>query len=98
MRLIDADALKESVHVHDYVLKDCLNSTDKGMFTVGIMQAIDEQPTVDAVPVRHGMWTRHILGSTGGNGTTVMQCSECESMTISRFRYCPNCGARMDAE
>lgn len=51
MRLIDADALKESVHAHDYVLKDCLNSTDKGMFTVGIMQAIDEQPTVDAVPV-----------------------------------------------
>lgn len=49
-RLIDADALKESVHAHDYVLKDCLNSTDKGMFTVGIMQAIDEQPTIDAVP------------------------------------------------
>ena len=51
MRLIDADALKESIHAHDYVLKDCLNSTDKGMFTVGIMQAIDEQPTVDAMPV-----------------------------------------------
>jgi len=49
-RLIDANALKESVHAHDYVLKDCLNSTDKGMFTVGIMQAIDEQPTIDAVP------------------------------------------------
>jgi hypothetical protein len=49
-RYIDADALKESVHAHDYVLKDCLNSTDKGMFTVGIMQAIDEQPTIDAVP------------------------------------------------
>ena len=49
-RPIDANALKESVHAHDYVLKDCLNSTDKGMFTVGIMQAIDEQPTIDAVP------------------------------------------------
>lgn len=50
-RLIDADALKESVHAHDYVLKDCLNSTDKGMFTVGIMQAIDAQPTIDAIPI-----------------------------------------------
>ena len=50
-RLIDANMLKESVHAHDYVLKDCLNSTDKGMFTVGIMQAIDEQPTIDAVPL-----------------------------------------------
>ena len=51
MRLIDADTLKETVHAHDYVLIDRTNSTDKGMFTVGIMQAIDEQPTIDAVPV-----------------------------------------------
>jgi len=50
-RLINADALKETINAHDYVLKDCLNTTDKGMFTVGIMQAIDEQPTVDAVPL-----------------------------------------------
>ena len=50
-RLIDADALKEAINAHDYVLKDCLNTTDKGMFTVGIMQAIDAQPTIDAVPV-----------------------------------------------
>ena len=57
---------------------------------------IEKAPTVDAVPVRHGEWTRHVLGSTG-YGTTVMhQCSECECMAISRFRYCPNCGAKMD--
>lgn len=54
---------------------------------------------VEFAKVRHGKWTRHTLGSTGGYGTTVMhQCSECESMTISRFRYCPNCGARMDED
>ena len=64
----------------------------------GITGVIEAQPTVDAVPVRHGKWTNHILGSTG-YGTTVMhQCSECECMTISRFSYCPNCGARMDEE
>ena len=49
-QLINADALKETINAHDYVLKDCLNTTDKGMFTVGIMQAIDEQPTIDAEP------------------------------------------------
>lgn len=49
-RLIDANALKETINAHDYVLKDCLNTTDKGMFTVGIMQAIDAQPTIDAEP------------------------------------------------
>lgn len=47
--------------------------------------------------VRYGEWARCVLGSTGGYGTTVMyQCSECESMSISKYRYCPNCGARME--
>jgi len=51
MRLIDADELMETIKAHDYPLKDHLNSTDNGMFTIGIQQAVDEQPTVDAVPV-----------------------------------------------
>ena len=93
-RLIDADALKESVHAHDYVLKDCLNSTDKGMFTMGIMQAIDEQPTVDAVPVRHGKW---ITKSTGGEFFDC--CSECGYVEWDApNKYCPHCGSRMDEE
>ena len=50
-RLIDAEALKETVCIHDYILKDRFNSTDKGMFTLGIMYAINQQPTVDAIPV-----------------------------------------------
>jgi hypothetical protein len=95
-RLIDANALKESVHAHDYVLKDCLNSTDKGMFTVGIMQAIDEQPTIDAEPVRHGKWIFESI-----RGHAVMTCSECckvqDGQTLC-FTYCPNCGCRMDKD
>ena len=100
-RLIDADALKESVHAHDYVLKDCLNSTDKGMFTVGIMQAIDEQPTIDAEPVKHGKWIWK-----GEDGDSRWMCSECKCKEYvptcngvpNIWDYCPNCGARMDAE
>ena len=101
MRLIDADALKESVHAHDYVLKDCLNSTDKGMFTVGIMQAIDEQPTIDAEPVRHGKWVvcDEIIA---GIYHTVSECSKCGFTTDKMYRsemlYCPRCGARMDED
>ena len=98
-RLIDADALKESVHAHDYVLKDCLNSTDKGMFTVGIMQAIDEQPTVDAEPVRHGKWIWK-----GEEGDSRFMCSVCKwkeyvptcNGVPDIWDYCPSCGARMD--
>lgn len=45
---------------------------------------------------RKGKWKREVLGSTSGYGTTVMyQCSNCENMAISDYRFCPNCGARM---
>lgn len=45
---------------------------------------------------KKGRWTRQVLGSTAGYGTTVMyQCSNCEQMAMSRYHYCPNCGADM---
>lgn len=47
MRLIDADKLIKTIEEHDYPLADECNSIDRGMFTIGIMQAIDEQPHVD---------------------------------------------------
>ena len=50
-RLIDANELKNNITKHSYIVRDRINSTGEGMFTVGIMQAIDEQPTIDAVPV-----------------------------------------------
>ena len=47
MRLIDADALIECIRAHDYRLTiPYLNSTDNGMFTTGIEQAVGEQQTV----------------------------------------------------
>lgn len=47
MRLIDADKLIKTIEEHDYPIADECNSIDRGMFTIGIMQAIDEQPHVD---------------------------------------------------
>jgi len=44
MRLIDADKLIKTIEEHDYSLADKCGSIDRGMFTIGIMQAIDEQP------------------------------------------------------
>lgn len=51
MRLIDADALMKIIRTYDYPLKSNFNSTDNGMFTIGIQQAVDEQQTIDAVPI-----------------------------------------------
>lgn len=51
MRLIDADALMDVIRQHEYRLATKQGSIDYGMFTLGIQQAVDEQQTIDAVPV-----------------------------------------------
>lgn len=45
-RLIDADALMEIIKAHDYPLRAHFNSTDNGMFTIGIQQAVNDAPTI----------------------------------------------------
>lgn len=43
-----------------------------------------------------GEWHREVLGGTSGYGTAVMyQCSECGDMSVSQYKYCPNCGKMM---
>ena len=42
MKLIDADALIEVIKKNHYPLRDAFNSLDVGMFTNGIIQAINE--------------------------------------------------------
>lgn len=59
---------------------------------------LENLPAADVEPVKHGRWERcfedwrqQIEGS---------KCSACGfeyyGTGISRFRYCPNCGAKMD--
>lgn len=98
MRLIDADAMRddwlengENEYVYD---------------TNAVLASIDEQPTIDAVPVVHAKWVKDTY-----NGRT--HCSACKEglpgvwyyngededenyEEIDSTPYCPNCGARMD--
>ena len=99
-RYIDADALKDVIQQHDYLLSDKLNSIGNGMFTLGIFQAIDQMPTVSPDDVRGvGEWTRHVLKNA--NTPWGYDCSACGEWfviggdTAERYNYCPNCGARM---
>lgn len=66
-------------------------------------------PSADVAPVRHGMWVdvdrmqMHDLHGVLTWGNSFM-CTECNFKTfaveghMSQYRYCPNCGARMDGE
>ena len=90
-RYIDADALKEEVsriyYLHyaktlDKTISDFFNAVDK---------RIKGAPTVDAEPVRHGLWK--------GNGMGDHCCSLCgEEVSGHYYAYCPYCGAKMEVE
>ena len=84
MRLIDADALaKELMHEGlGYQYNRVINA-----------------PTVDAVPVRHGYWIRKEWAEES-EGLLIdnYECSACNSWVRNETNYCPNCGAKMDAE
>lgn len=61
-----------------------------------VLEAIDNTPTVDAEPVRHGHW----LGKPIAGYATV-RCSNCKSAFLENkgiWKYCPNCGTKMDEE
>ena len=76
MRLIDADELKKTFVGNKYG-------------TQAIEYYIDNAPTVDAEPVRHGHWEED-MGACW--------CSCCDECCDFSCAYCPNCGSKMDEE
>ncbi len=56
-----------------------------------LLRVIDEQPTIEAVPVVHGEWKFDISGA--GH----YYCSVCGGRGdfYGKYNYCPSCGARM---
>ena len=71
---------------------------DGGLSAKALWRRINAQPTIDAVPVRHGKWIKEFENEDGRN----LRCSECRMVFyVGKGRdgnYCPNCGARMDEE
>lgn len=56
--------------------------------------AIDKIPAADVAPVVHGKWKENsFVGATCSNCKEAFDIYDNE---IIRFRYCPNCGAKMD--
>ena len=63
-----------------------------------VEQAIKDAPTVDAVEVVHGRWIK------SESMVLSAKCSNCRgwitkhSVCEPDFRFCPNCGAKMDGD
>ena len=99
MRLIDADALKETL-----INKVFVNLSDE---YYGTMQAVDEAPTIKAwTRAEHnaGVFRAYVEGKKSatkygkwqGIGKTAVTCSWCGAWTEVAGNYCPNCGAKME--
>lgn len=94
MRLIDADNLIPMIR---YATID----SEVGIFPIligfdAIKKVVDEAPTIDAEPVRHGKWI--VDAEDCRHQIEWFKCSQCDFPTSTAYKYCPNCGARMDGE
>ena len=96
VRLIDADALMEQI-ANSYI-----KSVDE-IPTGAILYIICKAPTID--PVKHGFWEEYETDSYAGfceSGPKWItkryyHCSGCHKGSVIKSKYCPACGARMDA-
>ena len=55
---------------------------------------VDEIPTADVAPVRHGYWCKEKRDVLIHWHCSV--CKECFYLDIPNAEYCPHCGAKMD--
>ena len=54
---------------------------------------ISSIPAADVAPVQHGKW---LYGDYYDIGDVCSECDWDSKMTHPSYRYCPNCGAKMD--
>lgn len=89
MRLINADEIVTMCeNVIQYGIAD--EDGDHVITAETMLFEVNHLPTVDTVTVRHGRWEKCI-----GKGLSC-KCSVCASKYDIPWRYCPNCGTRMD--
>lgn len=100
MRLIDADALKETLAemkiIIDEDVFECNSIHEELVYLLEkvdtvLAEKIDDLPTIEAVPVVHGYWT--LRGYF--KGLKLLECSVCGKRSLGNGNYCPNCGAKM---
>lgn len=90
----------------DYIKRENALNAFSNAFYAGLTAKINKIPSEDVAPVRHGRWIEY---GENQDGTHNMRCSKCGAglkskghansyYTKHKYRYCQNCGARMDEE
>lgn len=62
--------------------------------------SLNSIPAADVVEVKHGKWEFPVFTDSDDSLDPRVKCSECGGVeaAFARWKYCPDCGARMDKE
>ena len=80
------DLISRSAAIEQIERREKLMTGDKRVGVEHIKIFLMNRPAVDAEPVRHGRWEQG------------MRCPYCGQIDLAKPNYCPNCGAKLDAE
>lgn len=94
MRLIDGDALMETINRHCYPIRHDMTSIEPGMTRIGILQVIQEQPTIEPERTK-GNWV-----GIDDEPCDEWECDRCGFIYDGSPppNFCENCGADMRGE
>lgn len=101
MKIVDVEPIIKELYKIGYE-KDEAGEHDFALGIDTVIYLLEQAKTVDAEPVRHGKWE-----ITKDDYYCVAKCSLCheewsfevyDDIESLNYRYCPNCGAKMDLE
>ena len=99
VRLIDGDALIEKFN-EKVDMTECLidaRTAERFATFCALADAVEEMPTADVTPVRHGQWEKQSgLYSCSECGKTCPYDVQADVIEYWACNYCANCGAKMD--
>ena len=98
MRPIDAELLSTNIA---QIAKNCARSDAQKALIGRILFMIENMPTIEAEPVKHGRWIKHRIDDPKSilhGAVKDATCSVCGKSTPYNTEYCQNCGARMDGD
>ena len=99
MRLIDADALNNSMYHEAFETDSELQKWDSGCWIRYKMfeNHLDNVPIIDAMPVVHGEWIA--VDPLNMERPYNWVCSNCGGGCVDyRTTYCHDCGAKMEVQ
>ena len=100
LEILDRCDCHYDVDVEDYVYDNQAEFNAILACNKEIRNALSEMPIIDAEPVRHGKWIKADTQQYFRKHYPFFTCSECGYRKDSqkKWNYCPECGARIDAE